>query len=602
MRKPIAVSIAALLSLIFLPAAHGQEEPFGLDFHGRWTATAELGPATLFVQMDSQPRSDGSSLAVTVPAMGVFGGEPSELSRDGGAVVFTVRAIGAAIQVRVEPVAGLSDKLVAELALIEGPPAITRLPPAPLIFSRQPILMDLDDTEQFYGALKIPNGSTLKMSFRLAEVDGIPHATIDIPQQGIESLVVGCTRDEDILTLAIPVPSPARMDLTRKDGAYSGSFAQSGLNLPITFTQGVVEVVVNTKAKRPQEPELPFPYDVANLRVPTRDGHELAGTLFVPRSVPKEGVPIVVLVTGSGPQDRDETLMDHKPFLVLADRLARQGIASFRYDDRGVGESGGNFESALTQDFAHDAAAALLHLSQDPRLDVSRNGVIGHSEGAIVAAIVGAGDAPDYQDMARPRFVVMLAGPGVPGHEILREQLKLLMLAEGIDEEPVQKIGAAQELLLDAVISGADQQTLIARALTLQDLQLELKNQGLVLDEVERAQLAELAVQQLKSPWMASFLTYDPRDALKKLDMPVLAVNGTLDTQVWYKQNLPEIKRAVQEAGGEITIMEMEGLNHLLQPAKTGAVSEYSIIETTMDEATMAAICKWILDIEAGTR
>jgi fermentation-respiration switch protein FrsA (DUF1100 family) len=425
-------------------------------------------------------------------------------------------------------------------------------------------------------------------------VDSKRYGTIDIPAQGIHNLVMECSEDQDALILVLPVPSPARMTLTRSGEMLSGSFAQGGLDLPITFTKGEVDIVVNTRVKRPQEPEPPFPYDVAKMRVETRDGHELSGTLFLPRNIPPQGVPIVVLVTGSGPQDRDEALMNHKPFLVLADRLARQGIASFRYDDRGVGESGGSFKDANTEDFAHDAAAALAHVAQDPRFDSSLSGVIGHSEGGIVAAIVGAGEARDYQDLARPRFVVMLAGPGVSGHEILREQMKQLLFAEGVEEEMVEKISQAQCALLDAALANADRAAIREKSIALQDLQLELNGLLLTMGEEERMQLAERAVEQLNSPWMSYFLRYDPRPSLRKLDMPVLAVNGTLDTQVWHEQNLPEIEKAVGEAGGELTIIRAEGLNHLLQPAKTGAVSEYEMIEITMDEATLAKIGEWI--------
>lgn len=601
---PMIVScrIAALLTLLMVAAAHAQESHFGSSFYGRWAGSTQLGPTPLFVQIEAQPKSDGVPLIVHVPAMALFGSTPTNMTRDGNSVVFDVKGRGAVLEVSLEPVEGDPETLQGKLAFTSGPPAVTNLPPSSITLTRQPNLAELDDVEQFNAALEIPNGGSLGMSIRLAEIDSKRYGTIDIPAQGIQNLVMECSEAQGTLTLILPVPSPARMTLAPVGDGLSGRFIQGGIDLPITFTKGAVEVVVNTRTQRPQEPNPPFPYDVAEMTVPTRAGHTLAGTLFVPRDIPPQGVPIVVLVTGSGPQDRDEMLMNHKPFLVLADRLARQGVASFRYDDRGVGKSGGNFSEATTQDFANDAAAALAHILKDPRLDATRSGIIGHSEGGTVAAIVGAGEASDYQDQPRPRFVVMLAGPGVSGHEILREQMKQLLIAEGVDAEMVNKISAAQGELLDASIANANEETLLEKSKALQDLQIELNGSLLTLDEEQRAKLASRAVESLSSPWMSYFLRFDPRPSLRKLDMPVLAVNGTLDSQVWHEQNLPEIEKAIGEAGGEVTIMRVDGLNHLLQPAKTGAVSEYETIDITMDEATLAKIGEWINAVKPTTR
>ncbi|MEC8320368.1 MAG: alpha/beta hydrolase, partial [Planctomycetota bacterium] len=338
----------------------------------------------------------------------------------------------------------------------------------------------------------------------------------------------------------------------------------------------------------------PLPYAEVEAEVATPAGHVLAGTLVIPGTDPDEnGFPAVVLVTGSGPQNRDEELLGHRPFLVLADRLARMGIASFRYDDRGVGASTGEFSTATGFDLADDAAAALGYLKRAPGVDCDRCGVVGHSEGGLLAAIVAAGMAPSFPEAA-PAFVVSIAGTGVDGGAIMSDQSARILRAAGADEDAIRDVDAAHRALMDAMRNEEVESTVIEPLLAeLQDRQLAL--QGVELDEADLAELRRAGMASMGSPWMRAFIRFDPAVAWRSVRVPVLAVNGTLDLQVWHDLNLPAIERAVRDGGGAVEIVRFEGLNHMLQPTTTGSPDEYAIIDTTMDEAAMESIGSWVL-------
>ena len=205
--------------------------------------------------------------------------------------------------------------------------------------------------------------------------------------------------------------------------------------------------------------------------------------------------------------------------------------------------------------------------------------------------------APNYADGDLPSFLVLLAAPGVPGHEVLKEQMRQILLSEGISPKETERICTAQAQLLDAVLANGSDEELLKKVMVLQDLQFKANGMDESMTNEQKAEIAEAALLSMKDPWMDSFLRMDPRDALRKVVMPVLAVNGTLDTQVFYEQNLPEIERVLNESGRKPTIMQVDGLNHLLQPAVTGAVSEYVRIDITMDENIMSAIADWINEL-----
>jgi fermentation-respiration switch protein FrsA (DUF1100 family) len=314
------------------------------------------------------------------------------------------------------------------------------------------------------------------------------------------------------------------------------------------------------------------------------DGVTLAGTLTLPLTPGPH--PAVILVSGSGPQDRDETIFDHKPFLVLADHLARRGVAVLRYDDRGTAESTGDFGAATTEGFARDAAAGLDFLRAHGRIDPERIGILGHSEGGLVAPMVAAA----REDVA---WIVLLAAPGIPGERITYSQSAAMTRARGGDEHAV-RLG---EVVLDAMLAvvkapepGANVPAAIERAVAgvVAGMSAADREQAGKDRELFRALLPTYA-----SPWFRFFLTYDPRPALRKLRCPVLAVSGRKDIQVLPDLNLPAITAALA-SNSDHEVVALEGLNHMLQPCKTGAMSEYASIPETIDPAALEKIGSWI--------
>jgi pimeloyl-ACP methyl ester carboxylesterase len=282
------------------------------------------------------------------------------------------------------------------------------------------------------------------------------------------------------------------------------------------------------------------------------------------------------LIPGSGPHDRDETLLGHKVFLVLADYLTRKGIVVLRVDDRGVGKSTGNLADATTADLATDAEAGVAYLKTRSEVDPHKIGLIGHSEGGLIAPMVAARNA----DVA---FIVMMAGPGVPGDEILVEQVLLISEASGASHDVAEKNATAEREVVTLVKQEKD------NAVLEKDLREKLAG------KIPEAQI-DPTIKQLTSPWVRYFIAYDPAPALRKVKCPVLAINGEKDVQVPPKQNLPAIRRALEEGGNQhAEADELPGLNHLFQTAKTGVPSEYSEIEETMSPAAMEKIASWIL-------
>lgn len=349
-----------------------------------------------------------------------------------------------------------------------------------------------------------------------------------------------------------------------------GSFTQ-GMALPLTLKRLDAAAAAAPGPKRPQEPKPPYPYTVQDVSFPSKaPGVTLAGTLTLPAGNGPH--PAVILISGSGPQDRDESLMGHKPFHVLADHLSRRGIAVLRYDDRGIGKSTGSFATATSADFSQDAEGALEFLMARAGIDAKRVGFAGHSEGGIVAPMVAA-------RRAGVAFVVLLAGTAVPGSDVILEQGQALAKAAGASEAQLQEARAKQlEFTKVMAESGGTA-----------ELEKRLRQ------FLAGAPNAEAQIKQLTSPWMRYFMTYDPAPALAKVKCPVLALNGEKDLQVLPDQNLPVLKAALEKGGNkDVTILRLPGLNHLFQAAKTGAVSEYAQIEETMNAAALDAAASWL--------
>ena len=368
-----------------------------------------------------------------------------------------------------------------------------------------------------------------------------------------------------------------------------GAWSQRGVNIPLTFkkTEKPSEVL------RHQTPKPPYPYKVENVTYRSEPGGvTLAGTLTVPAG--KGPFPAVILISGSGAQDRDETIFQHKPFLVLADALTRRGIAVLRVDDRGVGGSTGNVAKSTSEDFAGDVMAGITFLKSRGDIDSKKIGLIGHSEGGLIAPLVAARSS----DVA---FIVMMAGTGLPGDEIMYLQGQLIGKAMGADEKALAKQLDIQKRLFEIIKTETDRKKARERMLEVaktlvRDLSEDERKQAGDVDALVDSQM-----KGIDSPWFRFFLTFDPRPTLAKVHCPVLALNGEKDLQVPPKENLDEIRKALEKGGNtRVTIKQLPGLNHLFQTCKTGAVGEYAVIEETIAPAALKVIGDWVVEQVKG--
>jgi dienelactone hydrolase len=356
-----------------------------------------------------------------------------------------------------------------------------------------------------------------------------------------------------------------------------------------TFTQGAPLPLDMGRASpptarvRPQEPKPPFPYSSREVSVESVPGVRLAGTILMPAGAGP--FPAVVMVTGSGPQNRNEELLGHKPFLVITDYLARHGIASLRYDDRGIAGSTGNFAASTSADFANDAQAAVAFLRKQPGIASGHVGIIGHSEGGLIAPIVAARDT-------NVAFIVLLAGPGLPGDSILLLQGELIAKASGAPQAMIDTNLAVNTRLYAAVKGASDSADAVARVNSVTDRMVA--SLPAAQQSQARTQLQTVKAQVL-APWMQYFLKYDPRTALRQVRVPVLALGGSLDLQVPPKQDLAAIDTALTRAGNrDHEVKELPGLNHLFQPAKSGSPSEYATIDETFSPTALRIVADWI--------
>jgi fermentation-respiration switch protein FrsA (DUF1100 family) len=374
--------------------------------------------------------------------------------------------------------------------------------------------------------------------------------------------------------------------------SYTGTLSETGDKLTGEFKQGAITLPLNLdridklpSINRPQTPKAPFPYPSEDVTFENVEAKiELAGTFTRPKG---DGpFPAVVLVSGSGPQDRDETLFGHKPFLVIADHLARNGIACLRCDDRGIGKSKGKFADATSADFATDAYAAVTYLKSRKEIDPKRIGLCGHSEGGVIAPLVAAAHPADVA------FIVMLAGPGISGERVLYEQaLDFSKLADDkVTDKDIREFTDA----VMPVMKSAQTTKEATEKLTEVMMKLVAKEK----DEAKRKtaeKAVPMSVGRLADPWFRWFVLHDPAPTLEKVTCPVLALNGEKDIQVKAKQNLEVIESALKKGGNKaFKCVELKGLNHLFQTCKTGMLSEYGQIEETFAPDALKLISDWI--------
>lgn len=454
-------------------------------------------------------------------------------------------------------------------------------------FAQQQDISEISIEGIWQGKLKIP-GIELTIVFKISEnPDGTLTATMDSPDQGATGIPV-----EEVIF----IDNTLRLEVKSAGGVFEGKVSedflviegewkQSGQTLPLTLKRvdKAVEIL------RPQVPKKPYPYIEKKVAYTNlKAGVKLVGILTLPSD--KGVFPAVLLITGSGPQDRDETIYGHHPFLVLADYLTRQGIAVLRVDDRGVGESTGDFSQATSEDFASDVLAGVEYLKTCKEIDPKKIGLLGHSEGGLIAPIVAV-KSPDVA------FIVLMAGPGLTGEEILYLQGALISRAMGVSEEDIIKKRQFNEKIFSVLIEEEDSEIAEER------LRQMFEEDWEKMSDEEKEQIGdsevflEAQLQNLLSPWLKFFLTYDPKPTLSKVKCPVLAINGEKDLQVPPKENLSAIEEILKAGGNQsYTIKELPGLNHLFQTAQTGLPAEYVKIEETISPVALKIVGDWILE------
>lgn len=437
------------------------------------------------------------------------------------------------------------------------------------------------------GALSI-QGTSLRIVFHINKTDSGYTSTMDSPDQGVNGIPVDKTT---FVTEKISI-SMDKLKLLyeasiKGDSLFSGTFKQGGMSFPLDLKRGVMEKV---KINRPQEPAKPYPYVSEDVTFNNKkDSVRLSGTITLPN---KDGVfPAVILISGSGPQNREEELLGHKPFLVLSDFLTRNGFAVLRYDDRGVGKSKGIFSTATSYDFSNDAEAAFEYLQNRKEIRKDKIGLVGHSEGGIIAPMIAARN----KDVG---FVVMLAGPGLPGDKVILRQQELIGRIGGESEGDIKKNKSLNKKIYAVIYKNKSQEETKKDVSEIVKKMVEKDTSFLSNSGVSAAEFISLKVRESTSPWFIYFINHDPRVDLKKVTCPVLAINGDKDLQVYSKDNLPAIEKSLKKGGNKkYMIKEIPGVNHLFQECKTGSPDEYSEIEQTMSPGVLNEILGWMKGI-----
>ena len=417
-------------------------------------------------------------------------------------------------------------------------------------------------------------GQQLEMAFNIKAAEKGFSATLDVPAQGAFDVPVDKTVFQDNHLQLTLSAMGASYSGTLKGEAIEGEFTQHGMAFPLNLARGEKE----TPKARPQDPQPPFNYRAEEVTFTNKkEGNTLAGTLTIPEG---DGpFPALVLVSGSGQQNRNEELMNHRPFWVIADYLSRRGVAVLRYDDRGMGGSTGEVLNATSLDFSYDAEAAFDYLLNRKEINASEIGILGHSEGGIINFMV----AERRPEVA---FLVSLAGPAVNGIEVLKEQQAAILRAQGMSEEMVQFSGNANVQMFDIIEASSSRE----EADTL--LRQLLKGWGY------NEELTEQTVGQMASPWMYYFLKYDPTDAIVKTNCPALLLNGSKDLQVLASQNFPAYERIIAEHGKtNLTLRELPDLNHLFQHCETGSPTEYVEIEETISPEVLELVVGFVKNL-----
>jgi pimeloyl-ACP methyl ester carboxylesterase len=536
----------------------------------------QAGEAVIHLVLHIAKTSDGS-IKATIDSLdqGVYGIEVTSYTRKDSTLRFTVSSVGVSYQGRIS----------ADHRGIEGIWSQASIS-LPLIFHRQPAgasarkpIDAIAEAEGVWQGALEGNGMRLRLQLHVSHADqNRLVATLDSPDQTVSGLPATKVSEKD---------SAFHFEIPVVNGIYDGTLHPAKNVITGTWTQNEVTQALEFKRSdqlldliRPQTPVKPYPYREEQVVFPNNKAIiSLAGTLTLP---PGPGpFPVAVLLSGSGPHDRDETLLGHRPFLVLADHLTRKGIAVLRFDKRGNGKSTGDYPNATTEDFASDCEAAIAYLKTRKEIDPQKIGLIGHSEGGIIAPMV----ATRSKDVA---WVVLLAGPGLNGEDSLLLQSRAILKTTGVNEG---QIATTLNFNKETYVLVRQEKNRAAFESKLNDL-VQSSGMGATLPlSALQAQMGMLA-----SPWFRFFLDYDPVPALEKTPCPVLALIGEKDLQVPPKENLARIEKALEDGGNkDFQTTELPGLNHLFQHCPTGSPTEYGAIEETMAPEALNAVSDWVL-------
>lgn len=573
-----------LVSAVFFPAANAQvpanhkaqalQSPATLE--GNWAGSLEAGDAVFHLVLHVSKTEDGAFKA-TIDSLdqSVYGIEVTALRQNDPEVRFSVPSVGVQFE----------GKFSSDHARIEGTWSQGNVGLA-LSFHRQAAgagakkpgdaVASVEGVWQ--GALEA-NGLRLRFQLHVTH-DDQKHlvAALDSPDQAVSGLpAVNVSQKLTVFHFEIPIVQGVyEGNLNAAKTLITGNWTQGGITRNLNFQRSdqLLELV------RPQNPKKPYPYREQEVTFANPKGQtSLSGTLTLP---PGQGpFPAAILIAGSGPHDRDENVAGHRPFLVLGDHLTRQGIAVLRYDKRGIGKSTGNYDQATTEDFASDAGAALDYLKSRKEINAKKIGLIGHSEGGLIAPMI----ASRTSEVA---WIVLLAAPGLKGEQVMLLQTEMILKAAGFDDE---RIARARDFNLQSYALSRKERDPEVLESKLTDL-VDSTGMSTTLPPTTLKPQA----QMMTTPWFRFFLDYDPVPALKKTQCPVLALNGDKDVQIASKENLAQIEKALQGGGNkDFQIHEFAGLNHLFQHAPTGSPNEYGGIQETFAPEALTFVSDWIL-------
>ncbi len=564
------IAIATLLLLCSISIAQEATEI--------WKGTLDAKVAKLRLQLEIEPKGDeGDALGQLISLdQSNTKMKLDKLTREGDSISFSIRAMGV----------NYEGKVASDGKSIKG--TFTQAGQSfPLDFVKGEKAKPTTQFQTWTGKMK---AGTREFDFQFRvfqDEDQNITAKLDSFSERIFGLHCEITHDLEAGTVNIDIPI-TKATYVGKFGddmkTINGKWKQAGGEFDLVLKQVDLDETREPKApERPQTPKAPFPYKSKPITFKNEGvGIKLAGTLTVPKD--SENPPVVILISGSGPQDRDETIADHRPFAVIADHLSRNGIAVFRYDERGVGASEGEFGSATSADLATDVEAAIDRLKG--RRDVGSSKIIlaGHSEGGLLAPMI-ASRRDDVDG------IILLAAPAVNGAEIVLSQSRLIAATAGVSEEELDRQGTILKAAFELLKSKSDGSG---------DFYAKFKEKaasvmGKEIDGFELAPEIEMSVRQIDTPWFRYFATYEPGPALEKTQCPVLALIGRKDLQVDAKLNVPPLREALKAGGNkDVKIRELDNLNHLFQECKTGLPGEYGSIEQTFSPVALKLMSRWI--------